>query len=253
MAKGFYIKMLKAYIVEDEPLARDELKYLLTESKQVDIIGEADCLKDAIKDISKNPPDLVFLDIDLDGDNGLDLAKRLLQLKPTPAIVFATAYDEYALQAFELNAIDYILKPFDEERIRKTLQKIIQVGQIGNEKDFSTFMVNKVKTGKTAVLVDEKIVLLENDSIIYLEAYEGKCKVKTMDNEYIVGDSLVVLEKKLNNTNFMRVHRSFIVNMDHIVEIHPWFNSTYNVLLKDHSQVPVSRTYVKDFKLYVNF
>ena len=239
--------------MEDEPLARDELKYLLTESKQVEIVGEADCLKDAIKDIPKHQPDLVFLDIDLDGDNGLDLAKRLLQFKPTPAIVFATAYDEYALQAFELNAIDYILKPFDEDRIRKTLEKIIQVGKIGNEKSSFTSLVNKVNTGKIAVLVDERIVLLENDSIIYLEAFEGKCKVKTMNDEYVVSDSLVVLEKKLNHTQFMRVHRSFIVNMDQIVEIHPWFNSTYNVLLKDQSQVPVSRTYVKDFKLYVNF
>ncbi|WP_419960732.1 LytR/AlgR family response regulator transcription factor [Psychrobacillus sp. BM2] len=245
--------MLKAYIVEDEPLAREELKYLLTESKQVEIVGEANCLKEAIKDISKHRPDLVFLDIDLDGDNGLDLAKRLLQLKPTPSIVFATAYDEYALQAFELNAIDYILKPFDEERIRKTLEKIMQVGKIGNEKRPFTSLTNKVNLGKTAVLVDERIVLLENDSIIYLEAFEGKCKVKTMNEEYVVSDSLVVIEKKLNNAQFMRVHRSFIVNMDHIVEIHPWFNSTYNVLLKDQSKVPVSRTYVKDFKMYVNF
>ena len=245
--------MLKAYIVEDEPLAREELKYLLTESKQVEIVGEADCLKDAIKDISKHQPDLVFLDIDLEGDNGLDVAKSLLLLKPSPAIVFATAYDEYALQAFELNAIDYILKPFDEERIRKTLEKIIQVGKIGNEKRPFQYISNKVKSEKIAVLVDEKIVLLENNSIIFLEAFEGKCKVKTMNDEYIVSDSLVVVEKKLNNNQFMRVHRSFIVNMDHIVEIHPWFNSTYNVLLKDQSQVPVSRTYVKDFKMYVNF
>lgn len=244
--------MLKAYIVEDEPLAREELKYLLIESKQVEIVGEADCLKEAIKDISKQRPDLVFLDIDLDGDNGLDLAKRLLLLKPTPAIVFVTAYDEYALQAFELSAIDYILKPFDEERIQKTLKKIIQVGNIGNEKiPFQSFP--KVHSEKVAFLVDEKIVLLENKSIIYLEAFEGKCKVKTLDEEYIVSDSLVVVEKKLNNGQFMRVHRSYIVNMDHIVEIHPWFNSTYNVLLKDQSQVPVSRTYVKDFKMYVNF
>ena len=94
--------MLKAFIVEDEPLARDELKYLLMESRQIEIVGEADSLVDAVKDISKQKPDLVFLDIDLDGDNGLDLAKQLLTLNPTPAIVFATAYDEYALQAFRV-------------------------------------------------------------------------------------------------------------------------------------------------------
>ncbi|SER64330.1 LytTR family DNA-binding domain-containing protein [Psychrobacillus sp. OK032] len=245
--------MLKAFIVEDEPLARDELKYLLMESKQIEIVGEADSLVNAVKSISKHKPDLVFLDIDLDGDNGLDLAKQLLMLNPTPAIVFATAYDEYALQAFELNAIDYILKPFDEERIRQTLEKIIQIGKIGTEKTTFSPSIKKASTDKIAVLVDERIVLLENDSIIYLESFEGKCKIKTMTDEYIVSDSLVVIEKKLQQTQFMRVHRSFIVNLDHIVEIHPWFNSTYNLVLKDKSKVPVSRTYIKEFKMHVGF
>ncbi|MDI2589706.1 LytTR family DNA-binding domain-containing protein [Psychrobacillus sp. NEAU-3TGS] len=245
--------MLKAFIVEDEPLARDELKYLLMESKQIEIVGEAGSLVDAVKYISKQKPDLVFLDIDLDGDNGLDLAKQLLMLNPTPAIVFATAYDEYALQAFELNAIDYILKPFDEDRIRQTLEKIIQIAKIGTQKITITPSLKKASTDKIAVLVDERIVLLENDSIIYLESFEGKCKIKTMTDEYLVNDSLVVIEKKLQHPQFMRVHRSFIVNLDHIVEIHPWFNSTYNLVLKDKSKVPVSRTYIKEFKMHVGF
>lgn len=245
--------MLKAFIVEDEPLARDELKYLLMESKQIEIVGEAGSLVDAIKHISRQKPDLVFLDIDLDGDNGLDLAKQLLMLNPTPAIVFATAYDEYALQAFELNAIDYILKPFDEDRIRQTLEKIIQIAKIGTQKITITPSLKKASTDKIAVLVDERIVLLENDSIIYLESFEGKCKIKTMTDEYLVSDSLVVIEKKLQHPQFMRVHRSFIVNLDHIVEIHPWFNSTYNLVLKDKSKVPVSRTYIKEFKMHVGF
>lgn len=245
--------MLKAFIVEDERLARDELKYLLMESAQIEIVGEADSLVDAVKDISKLKPDIVFLDIDLEGDNGLDLAKQLLMLKQAPAIVFATAYDEYALQAFELNAIDYILKPFDEDRIRQTLEKIIRMGKIGNEKIAFSPSLKKASTDKIAVLVDERIVLLENDSIIFLESYEGKCKIKTLTDEYIVGDSLVVIEKKLQQTQFMRVHRSFIVNLDHIVEIHPWFNSTYNLVLKDKSKVPVSRTYSKEFKMHVGF
>lgn len=243
--------MLKAFLVEDEPLARDELKYLLKESRKIELVGEADNLADAVKDITKQKPDLVFLDIDLDGDNGLDLAKELLRLNPAPAIVFATAYDEFALQAFELNAIDYILKPFDEDRIRQTLEKIIQMGKIGTVKNNLSPSIKKPNTEKIAVLVDERIVLLENESIIYLESFEGKCKIKTMTDEYIVSDSLVVLEKKLQQMHFMRVHRSYIVNLDHIVEIHPWFNSTYNLVLKDKSKVPVSRTYIKEFKLHV--
>lgn len=245
--------MWKAYIVEDEPLAREELKYLLTESNKVEIVGEADSLKNAFDEVSKQQPDLVFLDIDLNEDNGLDLAKKLLELNPTPAVVFATAYDEYAMKAFELNAVDYILKPFDEERIRKTLEKITQMGKMGGGNFVSAPSLHKSSNdnGKIAVLLNEKIVLLEKESIMYLESYEGKCKVKTIDHEYLVSDSLSVLEKKLCNPNFMRVHRSFLLNMEHVVEIHPWFNSTYNVVLKDHSKVPVSRTYVKDFRDYV--
>jgi two-component system response regulator LytT len=245
--------MLKAYIVEDEPLARDELKYLLVQSKQVEIVGEADCIMDAVIDISKRKPDLVFLDIDLAEDNGLDLAKQLLALDPAPAIVFATAYDEYAMQAFELNALDYILKPFDEDRIHKTLDKIQQLRKIGDEKIPLSTALKTDGNGKIAVLVGERIVLVEYDAIVYLESVEGKCTIKTMEAEYIVSEALVVLEKKLNSTQFMRVHRSFIVNMDHVVEIHPWFNSTYNLMLKDHSKVPVSRTYVKEFKHHVGF
>lgn len=245
--------MLKAYIVEDEPLARDELKYLLVRSKQVEIVGEADCIMDAVMDITKLKPDLVFLDIDLAEDNGMDLAKQLLSLDPPPALVFATAYDEYAMQAFELNALDYILKPFDEDRIDKTLDKIKQMRKIGDEKQPLLSPFKTDSNGKIAVLVGERIVIVEYDAIVYLESVEGKCTIKTMEDEYFVSEALVVLEKKLSSTQFMRVHRSFIVNMDHVVEIHPWFNSTYNLILKNHSKVPVSRTYVKEFKQHIGF
>ncbi len=245
--------MLKAYIVEDEPLARDELKYLLIQSKQVEVVGEADNLEDAVTAISNLKPDLVFLDIELEATDGLELAEQLLTLNPTPAIVFATAYDEYAMQAFELNALDYLLKPFDDERIRKTLEKIKQLGKIGVEKRSVPSPPKTESMGKIPVLITDRIVLLENDAIVYLESFEGKCTIKTMDDTYIVSDTLSMLEKKLNSTQFMRVHRSYIVNIDHIVEIHPWFNSTFNLILKDHSKVPVSRTYVKEFKRLVGF
>jgi two-component system response regulator LytT len=245
--------MLKAYIVEDEPLARDELKYLLNRSKQVEILGEAICFEDAVIEISKLKPDLVFLDIELAEENGLQLAEHLLTLKPTPAIVFATAYDEYALQAFELNALDYILKPYDEHRLLKTLKKVKKMQGIGEKEHIIPRPLKMASTGKIAVPVDERIILLECDTIVYLESFEGKCTIKTKNDEYEVREALVVLEKKLNSTQFMRVHRSFIVNVDHIVEIHPWFNSTYNLVMKDSSKVPVSRSYVKELKQLLEF
>lgn len=119
--------MFKAYVVDDEPLARDELKYILNRTKKVEILGESDNIVDALADIAIYKPDIVFLDIQLDEENGLTLAKKLEEYHPTPAICFVTAYDEYALQAFESNAVDYILKPFNEKRIEKTLNKIINM------------------------------------------------------------------------------------------------------------------------------
>lgn len=107
--------MMKAFIVEDEPLARDELKYLLKRSRQVEVVGEAEGIEDAMRDISRLKPELVFLDIELADGNGLHLAKQLAELDPAPSLIFATAYDEFALQAFELYAFDYLLKPFNEK------------------------------------------------------------------------------------------------------------------------------------------
>ncbi|MFF2447055.1 LytR/AlgR family response regulator transcription factor [Neobacillus sp. NPDC058068] len=245
--------MLKAYILDDEPLARDELKYLLIRSEQVEILGEADCVEDAVAGITELKPDLVFLDIELAEENGLSLARQLEPLEQTPAIVFATAYDEYALEAFELNAVDYILKPFDEERIQKTLEKIKKMQNLGNKNNLIQSSVKQNNNGKIAVLVDERIVLLTVTDILYLESSEGKCNIVTCEQAYKVAEALIVLEKKVNNAKFLRVHRSFIVNLDHIVEIEPWFNSTYNLHMSDGSQVPVSRTYVKLLKQQLGF
>lgn len=245
--------MLKAYIVDDELLARDELKYLLIRSKQVDVLGESDCIEDATADIFELKPDLVFLDIELAEESGLELAKQLENVNPAPAIVFATAYDEFALMAFELNAVDYILKPFDEERIGKTLEKIKKIQKIGDQ-DLPIYSpVKNNHNGKFAVLVDERIILLTNADIVYLESSEGKCTIETMNQKYKVSEALVGLEKKLTDSKFLRVHRSFIVNIDHIVEIEPWFNSTYNLIMKNGSNVPVSRTYVKGIKQILGF
>jgi two-component system, LytTR family, response regulator LytT len=240
--------MLKAYIVDDEPLARDELKYLLIRSGKVEILGESDSMDEAVASISELKPDLVFLDIELAEDNGLTIARQLETLEPAPAIVFATAYDEYALQAFNLSAVDYILKPFDEERIQKTLGKIKSMQKLGNKHAPFPSSINPQRNGKLAVMCDERIVLLTIADIVYIESNEGKCNIVTLSQTYKTADSLVVLEKKLQVAKFLRVHRSFIVNLDHIIEIEPWFNSTYNLFLQDGSKVPVSRTYIKELK-----
>ena len=245
--------MLRVYIVDDEPLARDELKYLLLRCKEAEIVGESDCVDNALADIHILKPDLVFLDIELGDENGLNIAKKLGEYNPAPALIFATAYDEYALQAFDLNAVDYILKPFEEERILKALEKVKRTRGINNvQQRPGTQPVREVK-GKIPVLVDDRIILLNCRDILYLESRDGKCIIKTKELEYKISDALVMIEKKINDGSFLRVHRSFIVNVDQIAEIEPWFNSTYNLTMEGGSKVPVSRTYVKELRMLVGF
>lgn len=241
--------MLKVLVVDDEMLARDELKYLLQRTKEVSVIDEADCVEDALEKLMENKPDLVFLDIQLSDDSGFEIANILKKMKNPPAIVFATAYDQYALQAFEVDALDYILKPFDEERIIQTLKKYKKRQQSETEKK-PDMKVPDVTTEmhKLALPIEESIVLVNIEDIVYVGLVDGEVTVKTIKETYVTHDTLVILEKKLPQTTFMRVHRGFIVNINHISEVQPWFNSTYNLTMKDNSKVPVSRTYAKELK-----
>jgi two-component system response regulator LytT len=243
--------MLKALIVDDEPLARDELAYLLKRSKEVEIVGEADSIRSTLELIQIEEVDVVFLDIQLADESGLELAQKLQDLSHQPAIVFATAFDEYALNAFELHAIDYILKPFDEIRIQKTIEKLAKLSM----KSIKTEVKKNpplLKQDKLAISVDERILLITFEEIIYIFTQEGKTSVVTDKTTYRLNEPLINLERKLQNTSFTRVHRSYIVNLDKIIEIQPWFNSTYNLIMNDGEKVPVSRTYTKELKQLFN-
>ncbi|CAG7644311.1 Sensory transduction protein LytR [Paenibacillus solanacearum] len=248
--------MLKAYIVDDEPLARDELAYLLRRTKRVEVVGEAESMDEALDHIQKLEPDVVFLDIQLAEDSGLDVARKLADARHRPEIVFATAYDEYALKAFELNAADYILKPFDERRIQQTVEKMLRLQQRHDGAAASPAVQKSglpEKTDKLAVLVEDRILLVNISRIVYISAAEGKTVIVTEDQRYTVNEPLVHYEQKLQHTPIVRVHRAYLVNLDGIVEIQPWFHSTYNLVMKDGSSVPVSRTYMKELKQLIGF
>jgi two-component system response regulator LytT len=247
--------MLTAFIVDDELLSRDELIFLLRKSNQVKIIGEAEDLESAWEHIQDKLPDVVFLDIQLANESGIDLAEKILTLRPQPEIVFATAYDEYALKAFELNAIDYILKPFEEDRIRQTIRKMMRTRQKAvNE---SAITRNKWKIGeamkKLTILVEDRIYPIPIEQIYYLSSMEGKTLIATSERHYKTNETLIKLESKLAGTSIIRVHRSFLVNLEAIVEIQPWFHSTYLLKMKDNSKVPVSRTFVKELRTNFDF
>ncbi len=241
--------MLRVLIVDDEMLARDELKYLLHRTKEVDFIEEAESIEEALDKMMDEKPDLLFLDIQLSDDSGFDIAKRLKKMKYPPAIIFATAYDQYALQAFEVDAIDYILKPFDEERVVQAIHKYKKMRVPHHAvKEEEPIGESSSQTGKLAISVDDSIVLVNIEDILFVGLIEGEVTIQTITESYHTADTLAMLEKKLPSQSFVRVHRGYIVNVHHISEVQPWFNSTYNLVMKNDKRVPVSRTYAKELK-----
>jgi two-component system response regulator LytT len=248
--------MIKAFIVDDEPLARDELAFLLKRSKQVEIAGEADSIESALSELIGLQIDVIFLDIQLANESGLDLAEKIMELDPRPEIVFATAYDEYALKAFDLQAIDYIMKPFDETRVLQTVEKAAKVlkgkdrrRSFSPDKNLST----RIQNDKLAVAIDERIVLIPVHEIVYIGTSEGSTVIVTDRQKYQANEPLITFEKKLQHKPIVRVHRGYLVNLDKIVEIQPWFHSTYNLIMKDGEKIPVSRTFTKVLKEHFGF
>ncbi|MDF2714890.1 MAG: two-component system response regulator [Paenibacillus sp.] len=250
--------MLKALIVDDEPISRDELAYLLRRTGQVDVVGEADRLDRAVELVRELKPDVVFLDIQLADENGIDIARLLSEesVQSRPEIVFATAYDEYALQAFELNASDYVLKPFEESRIRRTVDKIAKIVERRDSRPVQEAprgMKQPDRLERLPISVDDRIMLIPVDRILYVGFEEGKTVIATDDRVYRVSDPLTVIERKLQHSTFLRVHRAYLVNLEGVVEIQPWFHSTCNLVMRGGASIPVSRTYLKELKQQLGF
>ncbi|HHW71127.1 MAG TPA: response regulator transcription factor [Clostridiales bacterium] len=229
---------LKVIIVDDEPYAIKELKYLLEEYSDFEICGEAQTREECLRLVAREQPDVVFLDIELQGENGINIAKEINKINSDIYIVFATAYSQYAVDAFTVDAFDYILKPFEDERIIEVVEKIRQRVLPKRMPDFIT------------AWKDDRMVVLSPDEIVYFCIDDGKTVLKSLKGEYIVPTTLSNLEEKLKSFDFMRTHKSFVVNLKYIKEIVPWFNHTYVLVMKGYEddEVPVSRTYMKKFK-----
>ncbi|PYI50746.1 LytR/AlgR family response regulator transcription factor [Paenibacillus flagellatus] len=249
--------MLKALIVDDEPISRDELAYLLRRTGLVEVVGEADRLDRALALVRETEPDVVFLDIQLEGESGMDMARTIRDQggEAKPEIVFATAYDEYALQAFELNASDYVLKPFEESRIKRAVEKVAKL--IERRGADAATAVRRPKQPerpeRLPVSVDDRIMLIPADRIVYVGFEDGKTVIATDDRDYRVNEPLTTLERRLEHGSFFRVHRAYVVNLDAVVEIQPWFHSTCNLIMRNGASVPVSRTYLKELKQLLGF
>ncbi|KUO65937.1 MAG: hypothetical protein APF84_01370 [Gracilibacter sp. BRH_c7a] len=250
--------MIRILVADDEPLARDELIYLLHKTGKVETIAEASNGEEALARIRQTHPDAVFLDIDMPKMDGLAVARNLLQEEEPPIIVFATAYDSHAVKAFELNAIDYVLKPFEEERINVTVARIIKgINNMSTEKLTKVISdvlreenPQKPKLSKIAVEKEDSLVLLDPEDIIYLYREGREVYVKTRDQVYSSKHSLQAMEEKMARYDYYRTHRAYLVNLTHIEELVPWFNGAYTIIMKDNerSRIPVSRFYAKELK-----
>ncbi|WP_182406483.1 LytTR family DNA-binding domain-containing protein [Psychrobacter sp. GP33] len=240
---------MNVYVIEDEVLARQELIYLLNDTGKVTVVGEAEDIHQALWDINEKQPDAVFLDIELENGNGLDLAKQFRNMKNSPMIVFVTAYDEYAVDAFELDAIDYIVKPVDKIRLTKAINKLIK---LGGQQELETeveppVLENKDKKYSITVKEEGRIIVINTKDILYIGTENRQAYIQTIDKKYETDTLLYKIMDKLGD-GFVQVHRGYIVNIKQIAALEPWFNRTYLIVLKDGSKVSVSRSYVKAVK-----
>jgi len=232
---------LRALILDDEYPARAELRYLLSKTKtKVEVVGEATHAEEALQLLRAIPYVLVFLDIELTGLDGIALAEEIRQLKKPPVIIFVTAYEQYALKAFDVNAVDYLLKPVSEERLEKALSKITK--QLAESEPPAAEYATLPK------LVAErkgKTVLINPNEVYFAVVKDNTVLLKLYNELLITRYTLKELEDKLQalETNFFRAHRGHLVNLEHVKEIISYINGAYSLIMADEAQteIPVSR------------
>jgi len=238
---------VKVIIVEDEILAQQELSWLIKAHSQMEIVATFDDGLDVLKYLQHNKVDALFLDINIPSLDGVLLAQNISQFAHKPFIVFITAWKEHAVEAFELEAFDYILKPYQESRIITMLQKLEAAWQQQSGTSGSTVATRENDT--INLVKDERIIVTSIHDIYYAEAHEKMTFVYTRRESYVMPMNITEFCSKLPAAHFFRCHRSYCVNLNKIREIEPWFNNTYILRLRDLDfQVPVSRSKVKEFR-----
>ncbi len=232
--------IIRTLVVDDEPYNREELKHLLGHMSRIQIVGEAESGEEALMKAIQLQPDVVFLDVEMPKMNGMQVAKGMHELKKVPLIVFATAYPEFAVEAFRYHAINYLLKPYEEEQIEETVQRIETVLAPKQEP-----VLDRLK-GKLAVQAEGEILYLEPEDILYISREDNHSTVITKYGEYETKLPLKELEIKLESFGFFRIHKSFLVNLHYIKRLIPWFNGAYHLELNGiDDKLSVSRNYVK--------
>lgn len=248
---------MKLVIAEDEQHTRAELKYLLEKLEPDALILEASNGAEALDLVLHETPDVVFLDINMPAKSGLAVAKQLLEQHSSTLIVFATAFDEHAIKAFDLAAVDYLVKPYRERRLAETLKRIrAALGQKEQALEWQSSTQNYVLENALpsvkklwAAKGDGVGVLLKFEHILWFESDDKKVLVQTQLGErYLVRYTMSDLEQKLLVDGFFRSHKSYVINLEHVREIEPWFSGTFVIRMSNNETVPLSRQYAKLLK-----
>lgn len=235
--------LVKAVIIDDEAPSRQELSFLLRKLEWIEIVGEADNARDGLTIVLSLEPQVVFLDVQMPGRSGLELSKDLLQLKRAPQVVFTTAYNQYAIEAFEVNALDYLLKPYNEARVLKAAHKVRVA--IAEQDD----TLSRASREKLPVRKGDAVVLLPYEEIAVAFTDGREVHVAARGELYRTDLTLQELEARFYSRNFFRCHRSYLVNIDRIKEISPWFSGGYTLKLEGLTDpVLVSRKQAKEFR-----
>lgn len=243
-------RKLKVMIVDDEPLAREKIRGLLKSDSEIEIVSECSSGTKAVAAVQKQAPDLLFLDIQMPELDGFGVLKTL-PTQNMPYVIFVTAYDQYALRAFEVYALDYLLKPFDRERFQKALDRA--KSQIRKDRSSSLSqgilsLVEELKGGprhleRLLIKQNGRVHLLKTQDIDWIEAEGNYVRIHAGKDVHLLRETITTLETQLNPRKFMRIHRSSIVNLDRIKELQPWFHGEYRIILRDGTQLMLSRSY----------
>jgi|WetSurMetagenome_2_1015567.scaffolds.fasta_scaffold13204_3 two-component system, LytTR family, response regulator LytT len=244
---------LRVLIVDDEAPARRDLKRILGTIAGVEIAGEAGDGHEAVKLIRKLGPDVVLLDIQMPGLDGFQVVSRIADMESAPSIVFVTAYDEHAIKAFEVHAVDYLLKPVEEKRLAQAIERARRIRKGAEAGPDLTALLGAVgaSSKRLAVRQGESLVMVDANDILYATVADGSIKVVAREVEGSVAfRSLDELAKELGPARFMRVHKSYLANINRIYEVTPWFGGSYQLRMegKGGPVIPLSRAHARELR-----
>lgn len=235
--------MIKAIIIDDEPLARSIVKEYLQSFPEIELLQECSDGFEGIKAIMQHEPDLIFLDIQMPKINGFEMLELV---ENPPAVIFTTAFDDYAIKAFENHAVDYLLKPFSKDRFVKAIRKWMEHRGNTNSNDkkelLETASLQPQQSQRIVVKTGNKIKIIPADDIQYLEAADDYVKIHTKDGAFLKNKTMAHFEQVLDPQQFVRTHRSYIVNVQLVTRLDPYEKESYTALLKTGVNVPVSKS-----------